>query len=177
MDTTGWSLPDNYRQILDVASWAVVALGGLWLVTGVIGYLHRRAYNLTHAESGGSENIKPDFLKVDHAARKGAIERGAAYDKQLEQRERPAPPLPPATTVGKWARIGATVTTAFGLFAAIVGTLTKVESLQQGAESIGSVQKMGAIVREYPVGATVAVVVVVANVLAFTSSRKNKKKS
>ena len=45
MDTTGWNLPENYRQILTVASWAVVALGGLWLVTAILGYAHRRAYN------------------------------------------------------------------------------------------------------------------------------------
>lgn len=175
METAGWSLPENYRQILNIVSWVVVALGGLWLVTGVLGYFHRRAYNLTHAESGGSDNIKPDFLKVDHAARKAAIERGEAYDKQLAQKDGTAPP-PPAETVGKWARIGATVTASFGLLAAVITTLSKAEQLQAGAEKLGSLEKLGAIFREYPVGSTVAVIVVVANVVAFTSGGKKKKK-
>lgn len=175
METAVWSIPENYQQIFTIAQWALIGLGGLWLVTSVLGYMHRRAYNLTHAESGGSANIKPDFLKVDHAARKSAIERGEAYDKQLREREAPAP-APPAEAVGRLAKWGATLTAGFTLVAAIVGTLGKAEQLQKGAEKIGSFEKLGVIFREYPFGATIAVICIAANILAFTAGDKKKKK-
>ena len=48
--------------------------------------------------------------------------------------------------------------------------------MQAGAQKIGSFEKLGTIFREYPVGATVALIVVVANIVAFTGGGKKKKK-
>ncbi len=172
MQDLDWTIPDNYRQIFTIASWALGILGGTWLVTGVVGYMHRRAYNLTHAESGRSQNVKPDFLKVDQAARKAAIDRGEAFDKQLA--DKAAGPKPPAEAIGSWARMGASLTAIITLVAAIVGSLGKAEVLQKGAERIGSFEKLGVIFREYPFGASIAVICIVANVIAFNSSRKKK---
>jgi hypothetical protein len=61
--------PDTVDTVLQILFWAVMASAALWAITETLAYFNRRAYNLTHAESGGSKNIKPDFLKVDHEKR------------------------------------------------------------------------------------------------------------
>lgn len=172
-----WVIPEGYQQIFTIVSWVLIGLGGLWLVTGVIGYMHRRAYNLTHAESGRNQKIKPDFLKVDKKAREAAMERGEAYDEKLDVREGAPPPPQPAAFLERLARAGATITALFGLVAAVVGTLTRADSLQAGFERIGSVDKLMTILRNYPIGALVAVIVVAANVIAFYTAEKKKKKA
>jgi len=176
MDTGVWTIPENYQRIFNIVTWALGGLGGLWLVTGVMGYLHRRAYNLTHAESGRSQNIKPDFLKVDKKAHVEAVERGELYDAKLSQREGVVAPPPPTAYLERLARIATTITAVFGLIAAVVGTLTKADALQAGFENITSFDRLTTIVRNYPFGVLVAVVVIVANVVAFWTAEKKKKK-
>lgn len=177
MENGVWTIPENYQQIFTIVSWVLGVVGAIWLVTGVMGYLHRRAYNLTHAESGRSQNIKPDFLKVNKKAHEEAVERGEAFDQKLREREGETP-TPPASTdfLERLARIGTTLTAIFGLIAAVVGTLTKADALQAGFDNITSFQKLATIVKTYPIGALVAVIVVVANIVAFYTGEKKKKK-
>ena len=80
--------------LLGMFSWLVIIFGAVWLITSIIGYFHRRAYNLTLAESGGSP-IRPDFLKVDKKRRREAIERGEEYSDVLEKRAEAASQPPP----------------------------------------------------------------------------------
>jgi hypothetical protein len=171
-----WNIPEGYKFIFNIMTWGGIVLGGLWLVTGVMGYMHRRAYNLTHAESGRNQKIKPDFLKVNKKAREEAMERGEAYDEKLDVREGAPPPPAPAAFLERLARAGATITALFGLIAAVVGTLTRAGSLQAGIEEIASFDKLMTILRNYPLGAAVAVIVVAANVIAFYTAEKKKKK-
>jgi hypothetical protein len=171
-----WTIPDNYRQIFTIVSWVLVVAGGLWLVTGIMGYLHRRAYNLTYAESSRSQNIKPDFLKVNKGAREDAIERGDAFDEKLARREGAPPPPAPSDLFERITRAATTITAVFGLIAAIVGTITKAESLQTGLERVGSWQKLTTIVTTYPIGTLLVGIVIVANIAGFYTSEKKKKK-
>jgi hypothetical protein len=166
METTEIATPDAIDRTLQIVAWCVVVFGGLWLVTSVMGYFHRRAYNLTHAESGGSKNIKPDFLKVDQGQRDAAIARGEAYGQTLSDREKPsAAPRSPVQTLSTWSRIAATGAAVIGLVATVVGTLQKIDSIQAGVERLSSWETFSAIVRENAVGATVAAIVIVANVV------------
>ena len=41
----------TFDTVLMIASWLVLIFGTLWFVTGFLGWMHRRAYNLTRAES------------------------------------------------------------------------------------------------------------------------------
>lgn len=162
VDLTGL---ENHAALLRVLFWCVIAFAATWLVTGVIGHLHRRAYNLTHADSGGGGHITPDFLTVDKAKRKAALERGAAYDAVLGARETNT-----ATTIEKvclWSRVGAMATALVALGATVVGTLTRIQSIQSGIQDIGSWQKFTTLVGQNKVGASVAVAVIVLNIVVF----------
>lgn len=167
-DVTNTQTMDTVLQIL---SWLVIVFGGLWLVTGVLGYMHRRAYNLTSAESGTSKNIKPDFLKVDKKKREAAIQRGEAFEKELESREVAAGKAP-GEKLGVWSRAGATISAGFTLVAAVVGTLTKVDSLQSGVGQLSSWDKLSNTMSQHKVGTVVAILVIGANILVFVKATK-----
>lgn len=161
---------ETLDTILQVLSWLVVAFGGMWLVTSVIGYMHRRAYNLTRAESGGGKPITPDFLKVDKKKRDAAIARGEAYSEVLEQRAAVA--ASPASKAEFWSRAAALITATFTLLGAVVGTLTRVESLEEGARQLSSLDTFTGIVRDHPIGTTIAVIVIGANIVVFVKATK-----
>jgi hypothetical protein len=164
--------PQTIDRYLPVIAWLIVGFGGLWLVTSVVGYFQRKAYHLTHAESGSSKNITPDFLKVDHAKREAAIARGATFDKELDRRERAAAPVPPVATVGRWSRIFATGAVLVGLVVTVVGTLQRVQTLQR---EFSSWDEFIEIVQQNQVGAIVAVVIIAANgYVAYTKLQSGK---
>jgi uncharacterized membrane protein len=165
--------PETIDTVLRILSWSVIAFGALWLVTGTIGYFHRRAYNLTHAESGRSKNIKPDFLKVDKAKRQAAIERGDAYTAVLAAREARTP----VERVTFWSRVAAGLSAVLGLVAMIVGTITKVDSLQRGIDQVSSWERFSQLVSDNKAGAIVAIAVIGANIIVFAESSKKWRRS
>lgn len=172
--------PTTMDTILTVLSWLVIIFGTAWFATLIIGYMHRRSYNLTRAESGGSKAITPDFLKVDEKKRQAAIDRGAAYDKVLEERAAAERAAAAAATAGPspvskfeaWSRAGALISASFTLVAAVVGTLTRVDTLQKGVVQLSTGDSLMAIVQDHPVGTLVAVLVIGANIIVFAKATK-----
>lgn len=158
--------------VVQVLSWLLMIFSALWLITGILGFMHRRAYNLTRAESGGSSPITPDFLKIDQKKRQAAIDRGAAYDEVLEARAAAAGPSAAVAKTGFWSRAAATVTAFFTLSGAVIGTLQKVDSLESGASELGSWDKIVAIVKDHPIGTVIAIIVIGANVIIFVKATK-----
>jgi hypothetical protein len=169
-DLTNLATIDTALRIL---SWCVIGFGALWLITSVIGFFHRRAYNLTHAESGRSKNIRPDFLKVDKARREAAIEKGKAYDAVLDAREVP-PSVATVATVGLWSRLAAITTATLAVVAAVVGTVSKVDSIQAGVNTMGSWDRLGHFVGQNKAGTVVAVIVIGANIVVYVNALKKK---
>src|SRR5262245_28301837 len=131
--------PSTADTLLGVFSWLVIIFAALWLLMSIIGYFHRRAYNLTLAESGGRP-IKPDFLKVDKKRRKDAIERGEEYDEVLEKRAQTAAaaaaPSAAVRRLGTLSRACAVITGSLTLVAAIVGTVSKVKLLETDIQEL-----------------------------------------
>src|SRR6185503_3262066 len=111
----------NATLFLGIVQWTVLGFAMVWVGARIIGTLHRRAYNLTYAESGVSRKVQPDFLKVDRHKRQEAIARGEQYDEALNKRG-DAPPTP-IGSVRRWAGLGATLTALVGLFFSAVMTL------------------------------------------------------
>jgi hypothetical protein len=163
--------PTTIDTALRILSWCIIGFGALWLVTSVIGYFHRRAYNLTHAEAGRSKNIKPDFLKVDKDKRDAALEKGKAYDEVLAAREVPAS-VATVAKVGLWSRLGAIATATLAVVAAIFGTVTKVDSIQSGINSMSSWDRLGHFVGQNKAGTVVAIVVIGANIVVYVNALK-----
>lgn len=160
---------ETMDTVLQALSWLVIIFGTLWFATGILGFLHRRAYNLTKAETGGSA-VTPDFLKVDRKKREAAIERGAAYDQVLDRRA--AAQAGTVDRVSALARTGALVTATFTLAGAIIGTLTRIDTLQEGVEQLSSWDSFVSIVKQYPAGTMVAVLVIGANIIVFVKATK-----
>lgn len=164
--------PDTIDYWLRILSWCLVGFAGLWAVTATITYFHRRAYNLTHAESGGSKNITPDFLKVDKAKRDAAIKRGEAYETTLTTREAPTP----VEQISQWSRSLANLTLLLGLVTTAFTTVTRIRSFQAGAEEIGSFERLSQIVSENKFGTIVAVVLIGIAVYEFSKKWKQQQK-
>jgi hypothetical protein len=162
--------PENVNQTLELITWALAAFVVIWIVTSIIGAMHRRAYNLTHAESGGSKKIQPDFLKVDKAKRDAAIERGETFTEKLDKREAPKTP---ATTASMWARIAASATAIIGLVFTVVTTMQRVAATDEAVRDLGNWEKLGAIIREHQLGAILCVAVIASN--AYIVVKKIKK--
>jgi hypothetical protein len=163
--------PQTLDAILRIVTWLLVGFGALWLITSTIGYFHRRSYNLTHAESGGSKNIKPDFLRVDEAKRKQAIERGQAYDEVLGRREAVAPP-PAVATLGGFARVAAGASAIVALLVMILTTITKAKVFQGDIDRVLAWDEFTRTLSENKMGAVVAVAVIAANAYTFYEGSK-----
>lgn len=165
--------PEQTDTLLTWLTWGGGALAALWAVTSVVAHLHRRAYNLTHAESGRSQNITPDFLDVDVAKRRAAIARGQAYDDTLRAREAAAAAaVSPAEQVSGFARIGALATALLTLVVTIFGTVTKVEAIEAGMERVGSIDQFVDLVTQHKAGAAVALAVIGTHLVLFVRSSK-----
>ncbi|MCC7043338.1 MAG: hypothetical protein IT183_05725 [Acidobacteria bacterium] len=163
---TELTTPENIDRFLQIASWAVVGGGVLWLVTSIVGVFYRGAYNLTHTESGSTKPVTPDFLKVDHAKRDAAVARGKAYDSVLTQREAQASTVKKAC---RWSRLFATAAALVTLFTAVIGAVEKAASYQGNIERYTTWDGLVELVTTYPIGTTVAVAVIAANVYMFVT--------
>lgn len=173
MPGSGPTDPAVIDTALQILTWCAIGFAALWLVATVVGFQQRRAYNLTRAESGRSKRITPDFLKVDRARRQAAIDKGKAYDAVLDAREAPAA-VTATEGVGLWSRLAAMTTATLAVVAAIVGTLTKIGSIQEGIDTMGSWDRFSALVAQHKVGAVVAVAVIGANLVIYVKALKSK---
>lgn len=165
--------PETVDSILRATSWAVIAFAALWFVTGLIGYFHRRAYNLTRAESSPSKNVKPDFLSVDEAKRQAAIKRGEAFDKVLEARE--AAVSPAVVTAASWSRWLATSAALVSSFVFILGALTRIDDTEAMAREVGNLTRLWEIIQAHPVGAAITLAVIAANIVVFYLQHMKKR--
>ncbi len=166
--------PEQVDTWLNALAWVLAACTLLWIATSIIGHLHRRNYNLTKADASGGKVVRPDFLDVDHKARREAIRRGEQYEKQLDAREAAAlaPPATAAESAGRWARWAATGTALFTLAGTILGTLSKVSAFDQQVQQVATSDFFVQTVRDHKLGATIAVAVIGAQIVLFVQARR-----
>lgn len=130
----------------------------VWAALTVFGWLKRRAYNLTEAESAPSKAITPDFLKVDAAKREAAIERGRQFDTGP-----PAATAPPAlSTASRVSRMVALLLAVLSFLAAAAAALQKIDTVQSLYSRLtSSWDQFLAIIQHYAIGFAFALVVIV----------------
>lgn len=167
-----WPLIDRLFQI-------TVAVAAIWLVLTVFVYWRRRQTNLTPVTAPRkSKKAQPDFLNVDHKARREAMERGEAFERQLEAREAAEArtgdtvALGAAISGGRLARLATIVMSAFTLVTMIVGSVLNIGKMGELMQHYSTGQRIAAIVREHPIGTAVAVIVVAAGVYQFFHERR-----
>ena len=82
-------IPPEAWPLIDIACKVTVAIALVWIFLALVAWWRRRAYNLTIASTAKrNKDAQPDFLTVDKKAREAAIERGAAHEADLTERER-----------------------------------------------------------------------------------------
>src|SRR5689334_8737334 len=81
-------IPEQYWPLIDWLFTGLIVLVVLWIASTVFILLRRNASGLTPVQAAQiNKNARPDFLDGDRKKRKEALERGAAYDRELEKAE------------------------------------------------------------------------------------------
>jgi hypothetical protein len=158
-------LPPTIAAWTDRILYIFVGLVILWIILKILGYLMRRAYNLTPAATTKSKNLQPDFLKVDHAQREELIERGKQFDASL------APPVEKAATA---ARFGVIFTALISFGSAAFFAVGRVEDYDATWRKLTAIDKFGAILKSHPVGFIIAILIVAGAVVQLYLTVRKK---
>lgn len=153
--------PETVDLWLRILFWCLVGFAAIWAITTVIGRAHRRAYNLTHAESARSGNIKPDFLQVDPAKRQAMLDRGQAFDDARQ------PPAAPVEQVSRWSRTATKITLLIGLLITLFTTFIRLPMFSAGVEQLTSWERLSQIVSDNKPGVAVALVIIAVSLYEF----------
>ena len=165
-DLIAIQLPPAIAGWTDRVVYIFLGLVLLWIVLKTIGFLMRRAYNLKPAETTGSKNLKPDFLKVDHAQRETLIERGKQFDIAIE------PPVVKAATA---ARFGVILTAFISFGSAAFFALGRVEEYDQTWHKLTAVDKFTAILKSHPIGFIAAILIIIGGMIQLILTVRKKK--
>ena len=167
-----WPLIDRLIQI-------TVAVAAIWLVLSIFIYWRRRAANLTPVTAPRpNKDARPEFLDVDHKARRDAIARGEAFERQLQQREAEEARIAAmaglggATSAGRLARLASLVMSVFTLAMMILGSILNVGRMGELMQNYSTTERLAAVVRNHPIGTAIVVLVAVAAIYQFFTERR-----
>jgi|WetSurMetagenome_2_1015567.scaffolds.fasta_scaffold10707_2 hypothetical protein len=163
----GIRIPPITAAWVDRIVYIFLGLVFLYIALKIIGFFMRRAYNLTPAATSGSKNLKPDFLKVDHAQRQELIDRGRQFDAIYE---------PPVEKVATAARFGVIFSALISFGTAAFFAIGRVEDYDETWRKLTAFDKFGAIIRSHPVGFIIAILIIIGGVtqLVMTLRKKDK---
>jgi hypothetical protein len=159
-------LPPAIAAWTDWIVYILIGLVLLWIVLKILGYFMRRAYNLTPAATAKSQNVKPDFLKVDHAQRAELIERGRQFDTQGQA---------PVEKAAYTARIGLIFTALVSFGSTVFFSLGRVADYDQTWKNISAAHKFSVIVQSHPVGFAIAVLIVIGGIVQLVMTMRKSK--
>ena len=155
------------------------AAAGIWLAVTVFVIWRRTASNVTPVNSvSKNKSAQPDFLEVDQKARREAIARGEAFDKELEARDREEARAERRSAkrnrspLQRIAGIIALLMAIFSLVSAAVSVIWQVGFIGNMLEQYSAGDRLMALVTNHPIGVTVAVLVICFHVYRFISDRK-----
>jgi hypothetical protein len=118
-----------------------------------------------------------DFLKVDKKTRAEALERGEAFDKELERREREAARAEahrkrgPVTLGQHLARFVSFFMSLFTLATMIFGAIFQVTRMGEMMKEYSTAERIIAVIQSHPISFTVATLVIGFQVYRFISER------
>ena len=167
-----WPLIDRMFQI-------TVAVALIWLALSLFVYWKRKAANLTPVTAPGrNKDAQPDFLNVDHKARKAAIERGESFERELQVREaeeartaeRAA--LGAATSGRKLAKLASLLMSIFTLGTLIAGSIGNIGRMGEYMQQLSAPERILESIRNHPIGSVALVLVIAAAVYQYFNERK-----
>ncbi|MBI1339105.1 hypothetical protein GC169_02680 [bacterium] len=164
---------------LDILYTGTLVATGIWLAIWLFITLRRRASNLTPVQAARvKKDAKPDFMKVDHEARKAAMERGEAFVKELDERDvsEGDAPVPPKqlTLAERVSRIASLLFAVFSLLATLFTVISQVERMSTSIERVSSMDRFMALVTEHPIPFAVATFVIIFHISRFFTRKRWK---
>ncbi len=162
----GVQVPPDVAWWIDRAIVVFLVLFTVWVVLKIIGFGYRRSYNLTPAATAGSKDIKPDFLKVDHAAQKQMVERGRKFDRQA------SPGLARATGLAGYGVIASGIVS---FVSAVFLAFGRIEELDATWRKLSATDRFAAIVQSHPFGFAIALAMIVAALARVAMSIRKAK--
>jgi hypothetical protein len=157
-------LPPSVAAWTDTAIYVFLGLVAVWIVLKVIGFALRRSYNLTPAATAHSKNVRPDFLKVDHAAQEQMVERARAFGQPAA--------VATTATVASW---GVVLSGLITFMSAAFLSLGRIEELDATWRNLSAKDRFVAIVQSHPYGFGIAVAMMLAALVRLiTIFRKTK---
>ncbi len=167
-------LPDWLIYVM----WAAVAFAALWVVSVLFIQLRRRATNLTSAHQAGvKKDATPDFMKVDQKARDAAMQRGQAYEQELDTREA----AEAAAAAGKGAKtqpinllktISGIASFAFSLFTLLGAVLGTFRTMDAAGAQLSKFDQVGVMAMKYPIPTVICLFVIGYTIFIWVSQKK-----
>jgi hypothetical protein len=158
--------------------WAAVAFAVVWVVSVIFIQMRRRATNLTSAHQAGvKKEATPDFMKVDQKARDAAMQRGQAYEKELDTREA----AEAAAAAGKGAKkppmnmlktISGIASFAFSLFTLLGAVLGTFKTMDAAGAQLSKFDQVGVMFMKYPIPAIICLFVIGYTIFIWVSQKK-----
>lgn len=162
---------------LTYVMWAAVAFAALWVISTLFIQMRRRATNLTSAQQAGvKKNATPDFMKVDQKARDAAMQRGQAYEKELDTRE-----AAEAAMAGKAAKkapinmlktISGIASFAFSLFTLLGAVLGTFRTMDAAGAQLSKFDQVGVMAMKYPIPTIICLFVIGYTIFVWVSQKK-----
>lgn len=176
MQETLDQIPPEAWPLIDLLFNLTMAAAGIWLAITVFVLWRRHASNLTPVNAASKrKSAQPDFLEVDHKARKEAIARGESFDKELARREREearAAQRSPATLSQKIASFISFYMSLFTLATMIFGAIFQISRMGAMMQEYSSFERILAVIQNHPIAFTVASLVVVFHIYRFVAHRQ-----
>lgn len=167
-------LPDWLTYVM----WAAVAFAALWLVSTLFIQMRRRATNLTSAQQAHvRKDAAPDFMKVDHKARDAAMQRGQAYEKELDTREA----AEAAAAAGKPGKkepinmlktISGVASFAFSLFTLLGAVLGTFRTMDAAGTQLSKFDQIGVMAMKNPIPSVICLFVIGYTIFIWISQKK-----
>lgn len=170
-------IPPEAWPLIDLTAKITVAVALVWIFLALVAWWRRRAYNLTVASTARrNKSAQPDFLHVDKKARDAAIERGAAHEADLTERER-LEALAEAESKGlkkttNLARLAALFMSLFTLACSIMGVVGNVGAMEKSVQNLTAGGKIQYIITAHPIATIIVVLVIAYNVWHYFQHRK-----
>ena len=162
---------------LTYVMWAAVAFAALWVISTLFIQMRRRATNLTSAQQAGvKKDATPDFMKVDQKARDAAMQRGQAYEKELDTRE-----AAEAAMAGKAAKkapinmlktISGIASFAFSLFTLLGAVLGTFRTMDAAGAQLSKFDQVGVMAMKYPIPTIICLFVIGYTIFVWVSQKK-----
>lgn len=178
MSETLNQIPPEAWPLIDLLFNLTMAATGIWLAITVFVLWRRASSNLTPVHAAEkSRKAQPDFLKVDKKARAEALERGEAFDKELERREREAARAEarrkrgPITIGQHLARFVSFFMSLFTLATMIFGAIFQVTRMGDMMKEYSTAERLMTVIQNHPISFTVATLVIGFQVYRFISDR------